>query len=61
MILELKSKIEGVEVFRDSKAFRKYQIVITDRLGDTHNVYFNSKPSIKQLKGYKEHFNIYTN
>lgn len=46
----LSEKVGDIEVFYSNNAWRRYNIQYADRLGDYHNIYQNSKPTITELK-----------
>ena len=47
-------RVKNVKVFSSRTAFRRYMVAIWDRFGDIHNVYTNHKPTIKELKRWRE-------
>lgn len=49
----MKNKVEDIRVFKDIRAFRVYEIILTDRIGDTKCIYQNTKPTVKELKEFR--------
>ena len=52
----MKNKVEDIKVFKDIKAFRVYEIVLTDRINDEKTIYQNYKPTIKELKEFRNKY-----
>lgn len=48
--------IPDITVWKDVHAFRVYQITLVDRIGEEKHIYQNYKPTIKELREFREKY-----